>query len=40
MFDRHYGDLINAWISGGTVPLPFSQGAVAATTVTKLQLVP
>jgi penicillin amidase len=36
-FDGHYGDLIEAWRTGGTVPLPFSRKAVdaaAAATVT------
>jgi penicillin G amidase len=36
-FDGHYGDLIETWRSGGSVPLPFSAKAVekaAAATVT------
>jgi penicillin amidase len=39
-FDTHYGDLIPIWIAGGTVPLPFSPGNVAASTVTTLTLSP
>jgi penicillin amidase len=39
-FDGHYGDLIDDWISGGTVPLPFSAAAVEAATVKRLELVP
>jgi penicillin G amidase len=39
-FDRHYGDLIDAWASGGTVPLPFSPGAIEAATVSTLTLQP
>ncbi|MBI3745769.1 MAG: penicillin acylase family protein [Chloroflexi bacterium] len=39
-FDRHYGDLIDLWSSGGTVPLPFSVGAIARATVSTLTLAP
>jgi penicillin amidase len=39
-FDRHYGDLIGAWASGGTVALPFSAAAVADATVSILTLSP
>jgi penicillin amidase len=39
-FDRHYGVLIQAWATGGTVPLPFSAAAVADATVSTLTLSP
>ncbi len=39
-FDRHYGDLIDEWLAGTTVPLPFSHEAVLKATVEVLQLVP
>ena len=39
-FDRHYGDLIDEWLAGGTVPLPFGLKAVNDATVETLQLVP
>jgi penicillin G amidase len=39
-FDTHYGDLIPTWIAGGTVPLPFSPGNVAASVVSTLTLSP
>ena len=39
-FDRHYGDLIGAWLSGDTVPLPFSHAAVNDAAIETLQLVP
>ncbi len=39
-FDRHYGDLIGDWASGGAVPLPFSAGAVEASIVSTLTLEP
>ncbi len=39
-FDRHYGDLIDEWASGQTVPLPFTPDAVAAATVATLSLTP
>ncbi|HYL40522.1 MAG TPA: penicillin acylase family protein, partial [Candidatus Binatus sp.] len=39
-FDTHYGDLIPTWIAGGTVPLPFSPGNVAASVVTTMTLSP
>jgi len=39
-FDRHYGDLIDAWASGGTIPLPFTSAAVAASIATMLTLAP
>jgi penicillin amidase len=39
-FDRHYGDLIDDWLTGQTVPLPFTLSAVSETTVETLQLVP
>jgi penicillin amidase len=39
-FDRHYGDLIDDWLTGETVPLPFSPSAVGEAVVETLQLVP
>jgi penicillin amidase len=39
-FDRHYGDMIPLWASGGTVALPFSPGNVAASAVETLTLSP
>ena len=39
-FDSHYGDLIDEWIGGGTVPLPFTQGAIDALAAQRLELVP
>jgi penicillin amidase len=39
-FDRHYGDLINAWLVGDTVPFPFSPTAVHAAMLQTLALVP
>jgi penicillin amidase len=39
-FDGHYGDLIDDWASGRTVPLPFSRSGIEAATVKRLELVP
>jgi penicillin amidase len=39
-FDRHYGDLIGAWATGGTIPLPFSATAIGDATVSTLTLSP
>lgn len=39
-FDRHYGDLIDLWSSGQTIPLPFSLEAVAHSLVSTLTLTP
>jgi penicillin amidase len=39
-FDTHYGDLVQTWIAGGTVPLPFSPGNVAASAAQTLTLSP
>lgn len=39
-FDSHYGDMIPTWATGGTVPLPFSPGNVAATAAQTLTLSP
>ncbi|MEO8468217.1 MAG: penicillin acylase family protein [Chloroflexota bacterium] len=39
-FDRHYGDMIDRWATGQTVPLPFSAAAVGASIVTTLTLTP
>ncbi len=38
--DGHYGDLIDEWASGATVPLPFSRSAVEAAASKRLELVP
>ncbi len=38
--DRHYGDLIDDWIAGRTVPLPFSPDAVRRSAVSTLVLSP
>ena len=39
-FDSHYGDLIDEWASGVTVPLFFSEQAVESTVAKRLTLVP
>jgi len=39
-FDRHYGDLVDDWLAGRSVPLPFSGAAVDAATVAELTLTP
>ena len=39
-FDGHYGDLIDDWLAGDTVALPFSEGAVQAAAVSTLTLRP
>ena len=39
-FDRHYGDLIDDWATGGTVPLPFSWDAIEASAASTLTLTP
>ena len=39
-FDSHYGDLIDEWAAGPTVPLPFSWTGVEAATEKRLELVP
>jgi penicillin amidase len=39
-FDRHYGDLIDDWASGDTVPLPFSWDAIEASAASTLTLEP
>lgn len=39
-FDGHYGDLIDDWLNGRLIPLPFSRDAVAAATVSTLTLAP
>jgi penicillin amidase len=38
--DGHYGDLIDEWASGETIPLPFTQEAVEDAAVKRLELVP
>ena len=39
-FDRHYGDMIPAWLAGQTVPLPFSSKATLAAARQTIRLVP
>ena len=39
-FDRHYGDLIDDWLTGREIALPFSKPAVDAATVSTLTLNP
>ncbi|HEY7702416.1 MAG TPA: penicillin acylase family protein, partial [Candidatus Limnocylindrales bacterium] len=39
-FDRHYTDQIDAWRTGGTLPLPFTPAAIDAATVATLTLEP
>jgi penicillin amidase len=39
-FDSHYGDLVDEWATGGMVPLPFSDEAIVAATVSVLELDP
>jgi penicillin amidase len=39
-FDSHYGDLIDDWLNGRLLPLPFSGEAVTAATVSRLTLAP
>ena len=39
-FDSHYGDLIDEWAGGQTVPLPFTEQAVEASLAKRLTLVP
>ena len=38
--DGHYGDLIETWRTGATVPLPFSPAAIQAAAVSTLTLTP
>ncbi len=39
-FSAHYGDLIDEWRTGRTVPLPFSPAAIEAATTEVLTLTP
>lgn len=39
-FDRHYGDLIDDWQAGETIPLWFSPGAIRSGAVSTLVLAP
>jgi len=39
-FDRHYGDMIEAWAAGETVPLAFTPDAIVAASVSTLTLTP
>ncbi len=39
-FDPHYGDLIGDWLTGESVPLPFTPSRVKLATTQRLQLVP
>jgi penicillin amidase len=38
--DRHYGDLIDDWLAGRTLPFPFTPDAVRRAAVTTLTLAP
>ena len=38
--DSHYGDLIDDWAAGATVPFPFTDQAVERTLTKRLTLVP
>jgi penicillin amidase len=39
-FDSHYGDLIDEWLSGGSVALPFTTKAVDAAETQRVTLSP
>lgn len=39
-FNRHYGDLIDLWATGQTIPLPFSSAAVSKSIASTLTLAP
>ena len=39
-FDRHYGDLVDEWLRGEALPLPFSNRAVEDATAATLTLLP
>ena len=39
-FDRHYGDLIDDWLAGRTLPLWMTPDAVAEHALTTLTLEP
>lgn len=39
-FDRHYGDLVDDWATGATVPLPFSWDVIEASAASRLTLAP
>ena len=39
-FDDHYGDLIDEWIAGDGLPLPFSPAAIDDAAVERLRLLP
>jgi len=39
-FDHHYGDLIDDWLTGVSVPFPFSVTATSDAAVERLRLVP
>jgi penicillin amidase len=39
-FDTHYGDLIDDWIHGDSVPLPFTPAAVKDASIQVLELLP
>jgi penicillin amidase len=38
--DRHYGDLIDAWLAGRTLPFPFTPDAVRRAATATLSLTP
>jgi penicillin G amidase len=39
-FDAHYGDLIDDWLRGDSVPLPFTPAAVNDAAIQQLDLAP
>ena len=39
-FDHHYNDLIEPWLNGGTVPLPFTPAAIDEAAAQTLVLQP
>ncbi len=39
-FDAHYGDLIDTWVSGGTLTVPFTPSRIAQATTATLTLSP
>lgn len=38
--DAHYGDMIDDWLAGGTVRLPFSRDELQAAAAKRLELIP
>ena len=39
-YDAHYGDLVDDWLAGRLIPLPFERQSVVAASVSTLTLVP